>query len=358
MRRRRAAGRAWNAMLWSLGCWAALQVAWGFAIDIGPADHLDPEYAERERLLLHRLAENPDRPLVLALGSSRTVFALQARRLSEAPSGPPVTVFNFALKGAGPRLERLVLRRLAARGVRPDLLLVEVLPPLFNDPNGPHVEAFWLKGERLRTTELADVSAGHARSRRLLTEWVRSRLLPGDVKRDHFLRLARLEIPGPPPPFTEDGYGAYVCGGEKITADQRDRLLAQAHAQYHTTFGAFRASAVQVEALRAILADARSASIPTALLVTPESRAFQAFYAPGQVADFDAFLAALADDEGVPLINARDWTPEDGFWDGHHLLAGGAAVFTDRFGREALQPLLRSLPLTAEAFPGRSPSVR
>jgi hypothetical protein len=118
----------------------------GFAIDVGPADHLDPEYAEHERILLDRLAENPGRPLVLAVGSSRTVFGLHAARLSTGACDPPATVFNFALKGAGPGLERLVLRRLADRGVRPDLLFVEVLPPLFNTPNGPHVEAFWLKG--------------------------------------------------------------------------------------------------------------------------------------------------------------------------------------------------------------------
>ena len=41
-------------------------------------------------------------------------------------------LFNFGMVGAGPLVELVVLRRLLAEGVRPDLLLVEVLPPLFN----------------------------------------------------------------------------------------------------------------------------------------------------------------------------------------------------------------------------------
>jgi hypothetical protein len=345
MRRRCAAVRAWKALAWGLGCWAALQVAWGFAIDVGPVEHLDPEYAEREHLLLERLADNPNRPLVLALGSSRTAFGLHAARLSSGDCEPPAVVFNFALKGAGPNVERLTLRRLVACGVRPDLLLVEVLPPLFTAPNGPHVEAFWLKGERLRTSELAEVVPRHARQTRLLTEWARSRLLPGDVKRDQFLRLSNLATPGPPPPFDQDGYGSYLL---RMPPEQlpevRKRLLESAHAQYHTTFGEFRPAAVQIESLRALLRDARRAGIPTVLFVLPEAKDFQAFYAPGHVAAFDAFLTALAREEATPLVNARDWVSDEGFWDGHHLLADGAAVFTDRFGREAVRPLLGGPP--------------
>jgi hypothetical protein len=43
----------------------------------------------------------------------------------------------------------------------------------------------------------------------------------------------------------------------------------------------------------------------------------------------------------VPLIDARDWVDDDGFWDGHHMLPAGAAQFTHRFEREALQPLVK-----------------
>ena len=42
----------------------------------------------------------------------------------------------------------------------------------------------------------------------------------------------------------------------------------------------------------------------------------------------------------MPVIDARRWVADDGFADAHHLLPGGAADFTNRFGREVLQPLL------------------
>jgi len=32
---------------------------------------------------------------------------------------------------------------------------------------------------------------------------------------------------------------------------------------------------------------------------------------------------------------------DDGFWDGHHLAAGGAERYTERFGRDVLAPELR-----------------
>ena len=42
------------------------------------------------------------------------------------------------------------------------------------------------------------------------------------------------------------------------------------------------------------------------------------------------------------MIDAREWVPDVGFSDGHHLLPAGATTFTDRLGREALIPLLRN----------------
>lgn len=361
MHRRRTVSRAWTALLWGVVGWFGVQLLWGIALDVSSAEHLDPEYARRERQLLDRVAEYPDRPLVLTLGSSRTILALQAGRLTSSSTEPAVLVFNFGLTGAGPQLERLALHRLRERGVCPALLLVEVLPPLFNAPHGPDVEAFWLKGERLRISELAAIAPHHSRHRRLLTEWVRSRLLPGDLKRDQFVRLTHLEPPGEPMPFDEDGHGWFGHRLECLPDADRQRLLAAAYAQYRTTFGDFHPATASVEGLQTILNEARSAGIPTALFVLPEAKEFQAFYAPGHIPAFDAFLAEFARQQGVALVNARDWVPDHGFLDGHHLLAEGAVAFTLRFEREALRPLLRDLPATpqfAAEMTGRSRSRR
>ena len=43
------------------------------------------------------------------------------------------------------------------------------------------------------------------------------------------------------------------------------------------------------------------------------------------------------------MIDARTWVDDRGFWDTHHMLPAGAHQFTERFGREALQPALQEL---------------
>src|SRR5207249_4165676 len=59
--------------------------------------------------------------------------------------GRPVVVFNFGFGGAGPFQELLTLRRLLADAGRPDLVLVEVLPPALADRGGPSGEPTELK---------------------------------------------------------------------------------------------------------------------------------------------------------------------------------------------------------------------
>ena len=39
---------------------------------------------------------------------------------------------------------------------------------------------------------------------------------------------------------------------------------------------------------------------------------------------------------GVPWTDARTWVADEYFVDGHHLLADGAAAFSERFGRDVL----------------------
>ena len=35
----------------------------------------------------------------------------------------------------------------------------------------------------------------------------------------------------------------------------------------------------------------------------------------------------------MPVLDARGWVGDDGFWDSHHLRAAGAVAFTERLGR-------------------------
>ena len=66
------------------------------------------------------VAEAPDRPLLLMLGSSRVCWAFRAGTLDGMPDsdGRPLRVYNFGIPSTGPIFELLYLRDLLAEGIR------------------------------------------------------------------------------------------------------------------------------------------------------------------------------------------------------------------------------------------------
>jgi hypothetical protein len=77
----------------------------------------------------------------------------------------------------------------------------------------------------------------------------------------------------------------------------------------------------------------RQERIAAALLLVPEGTDFRGLYSPAARGTIDAYLSRLRQEHGVPVIDARDWVGDDGFWDSHHLLRTGAVTLTRRFGR-------------------------
>src|SRR5262249_48664845 len=95
------------------------------------------------------------------------------------------------------------------------------------------------------------------------------------------------------------------------------------------------------EALRELLRFLARERIASVLVVTPEGPELRSWYAPENLARVDAFLAGLARELAVPLVNAREWIAgAERFQDSHHLDPEGAAAFTDRLEREVLEPAL------------------
>src|SRR5438128_3769067 len=109
-------------LLWLLAGFALCQLLLAVVIDTGLPAIRDPEFESRLERLRARQAEMPGRPLVLVIGSSRTGYGLDARRLSEANEGSGALVFNFGISGSGPLFQLVSLRRLLDAGVRPELL--------------------------------------------------------------------------------------------------------------------------------------------------------------------------------------------------------------------------------------------
>jgi hypothetical protein len=344
-----SARRAVLALLCAALSFAVLQAGLGVAIEHGLPGVRDPEYAFKIERLRARLAEAPGRPLVLVLGSSRVQMGLDAARVRASLGGRPALVFNFGMSGGGALLDAVFLRRLRADGVRPDLLVLEVLPPTLNQPGAYALEEDWLNGARLRAAELAFVNRFHTEPRRAWRQWAKGRGLPCYWGHDDLRSNLALDTRDPatrPERIlgTMDGLGWRPYSQEDVAPERRAWLAQLARRQYNNALGEFRLAPGPARALRETVARCRQDGLPLALLLMPEGASFRALYPPSMRAGIDRHLAGLCREWDLPLIDARLWMDDDAFWDGHHLLPRGAAAFSARFEHEALAPLLRSLP--------------
>jgi hypothetical protein len=179
-------------------------------------------------------------------------------------------------------------------------------------------------------------------------QWWRARCLPCWRHGAGLHGCLALDVPRPSTrgragPADTDTYGWHRHPADAAAEDERRRLDDLVRWQYRDVLGTFRLAASSVHALHALIDLCRRDGVPVALLLMPESAEFRALYPPAVRQGLDQFLAGLAREETVPLIDARTWIADDGFLDGHHLLPDGAAAFTDRFGRDAVEPLLNTL---------------
>lgn len=330
---------------WFLLAFVAGQLVLGTAVEHALPDVRDPEYAVKEDRLRQRRREKPDHALVVMLGSSRASLGLRAALLSELLDSRGVLVFNAALSGGGPVLELVCLRRLLAAGLRPDLLLVEVVPFHFNQPAGLALEERVLNGVRLRQSELAGLRGYWQEPERQERQWWKGRLLPALLQPTELREAFGLDTVGadsddPHQRIDSHGWHPRYPG----PSPERQRVAAaQALRQYAPFTGTFRLASRPVQALADLLAACRSEGIPVQLLLMPEGSAVRGLYSPEVRDGIDRFLAEFCETWQVPLVDARGWAADEWFWDGHHLLPAGAWIWTLRLGGDVLLPLVPEL---------------
>ncbi len=117
------------------------------------------------------------------------------------------------------------------------------------------------------------------------------------------------------------------------------RTLQIAHDGYATALGHFRLGEKPCRALYDLFDLCRRERIPVALVLMPESSMFRALYSAEATTATRGLLAELSREYDAPVIDANRWVEDEDFEDGHHVLAHGAEVFTNRL-RQELPPLL------------------
>jgi hypothetical protein len=310
----------------------------------------DPEYGRRASHLRARLAENPGRPLVLVVGSSRTAMGVCPAAWEEArpadPARPDPLIFNAAVLGAGPVMELMALRRAYADGFRPAVVLIEYWPPFF------HHDDHWAESRRVAVDRLMDCDRALVRdyfpeADRIEREMDWRRRSPIFANRERLLGqllpkwvpMAKRADAG----WTGlDGWG-WLPGFDlkPEMTDWRAKAVANCADIYRPLFAKYRIAPAADRALREAVALARGHGAAVGFVYLPESSEFRDIYPRRVERVAKEHLANVSRELGVPVIDCRTWMPDESIVDGFHLSKRGAADFTRKFG-----------PAVSATFPG------
>jgi hypothetical protein len=345
-RRRLFARGACRSLLWGLAFFALLQGGLSLALEQWWISARDPAFGPKIARLRERAHRSPDARLVVMIGSSRTGAGLRPGPFEEdlgRQLGQPLVIFNLGIPAGGPHSHLLQLRRTLREGIRPDLLLVEILPALLDDRHlgPPHLAI----AERLSWRDLQEVRHHPVHAHALRVAWREARVVPWYT---HRFSLLSMILPTALPVrlrqdahFRCDDCGCVDEALVPLTPEQR-RAAAEFNIQgYRHTLETFQLGPSCCAALRLLLDECRRHHIQVALVLMPEGPIFRSIYTERVWQQLGPFLDRLSRECSAPLINARCWLDEDSFLDSHHLSPDGAACFTQRLGREVIVPLLR-----------------
>ncbi|MDB5313868.1 MAG: hypothetical protein JWO38_8070 [Gemmataceae bacterium] len=331
-----------RAVGWFIAAAVGLQAGAFLAIDVVWPGLRDPEYARRVGRLRERIAENPGRPVVLVVGSSRASMGLRPEAWEESRPAradhPDPLLFNMSLVGSGPMMELMCLRRVYADGLRPDAVVLEYWPPFLRE-DGPYFEPDRIDHARLSDRDRPLVREYFARPAETERLMLRDRFHPLYETR-HRLMAQTLPRWQPWDKRMEMAWGmldewGWLAGlEEKYPPDPKARGVRLAHCGkiYRDQFQGYTIHPLAKRALRESVALARANGTKVAFAYLPEATEFRSWMPPAVEQAAQGYLATLCRELDIPLIDARLWM-EDGYLvDGFHLSRQGAAEFTRKFG--------------------------
>lgn len=304
----------------------------------------DPLYADKADRLVQRIAaktESGQPPIsIVMLGSSRTSNALRGTDLESQLASVlnrPIVAFNFGVPSSGPVTQLLHLRRLLDSGVRPSLVLFEIMPPLLSNQTRESIEHHFHAPERLLPGEAGFVTArGYPADKFLdaerLTTWlpiygmrlaIVGRYFPNWSPWNRRFDSSR----------NSDETGWMKPVFDPVTPEQYAAGVDWAKQEYAAWLHLLRLDGHAAAAVHESIAVSRNAGVPIALIILPEGTQFRQMYTPESTAELDRFLKSFA---ATRVIDARQWLPDSGFSDSHHMISAGSRQFTERLGRELI----------------------
>jgi Protein of unknown function (DUF1574) len=297
-----------------------------------------PRFEQGLRFLRKARAANPPRPFLAVFGSSRTQEGVDPAAMMErfAGHGIDAEVFNFSRAGAGPAYEFLTLRRLADRGMLPDVAVFELLPILLVcDPKhvGPIEkieESLLYPSEKRDLVRRGWIEPGNPwREMFLETPWFENR--PALLQRvaPRWVDTTVDLVTGP------DDRG-YVCmNNDSYPSAEWERTVTKIGSRMVPQMREFGANKITDESAHATLAECQRLGVRAILLLTPEGPRVRSFYARETHEALVDYARKLAESHGATFVNANSWFDDESlFLDSHHLQIRGADAFSRRLADE------------------------
>lgn len=351
-RRLRLRSKARPALLWTTLFFFLGQFVIGLYLHRRHPEFFDPEMTLRLHKLPARLAEMPDRPLALVVGSSRIVMGLRPESvMAQAPDVPnrPI-LFNFSMLGAGPVGQRMLLHRLLCKGFQPKWLFVELWPPFLpqrfpysEEANAFRHDCYW--------PDVAVLARLYYRGWEAAGQLLEQTLMPMLQHREIILEHYAPSLL--PPLWRESvdrGFEKYMqyhlddFGWVDNYLQPHPFLLARVRDIVKPLLlDNFFVNERSDLALRDLLEECRTHNIRVMFILMPDHSMVRGWYASMQDRLLP-YLHRLSIENRAPIVDARDWQPDEDFPDGVHLSPRGARSFSERFGREVYRPLMQGAP--------------
>jgi len=326
-------------LAWTLVGLVGIQVVLNLFLELRHPEIYDPEYRDRLVLLQQRLRDEPDRPLLLLVGSSRMITDFRPETLPPLkPSADEQALpFNFSHTGAGPLLTLMQVRRLIRLGIHPKWMVVEIVPSML-------AESAHVRMANLALASDLPVLRRHVTPSSVYKRYLWERLQICNNHPDACLRSITPWTMNDAPEW--DAAPLEPLGGSmdpvnvEMTPAETRRRTDFVRDFFQEGLQQLRINETSAKAMRELLDLAHDEKIELVLLLAPESSEFRSWYSQESWTEVDNYCKAIASEHGVSLVNARDWLPDEGFSDGHHAIPAAAVEFTSRLGRDVLKPLV------------------
>lgn len=287
-------------------------------------------FAAKSSKLQTQLESADDPYVVVALGSSRVMNGLDAGSLEDSISqsvGRRAVVYNFGISGCGNIYSFLSLEKLIANGVKPDCVLVEMYPTFLQ----PGVEQPWFAANELRSKSFENTQRYGIEN--VTRPWHETWLTSFYT---HRVSLVNQFCPKLLPMNLRENWAQESDDHGWIAVDkplQVEKMKKQTEG-FAQTAKNFRVGGDSCRALEDIVRLCRDNEIACTLCWLPECDSIRKEYSPQMESEVDTFLAQLQNEFGVPIVNAREWVDDAGFYDSAHLNRAGAQQFTKQLLNE------------------------